>query len=62
MSTERWVRLIAGTLVTLSAVLSYVHSPYWLLFTLFLGLSLFQSALTRWCPMEKILHKLGTAP
>ena len=61
MTTDRWIRLIAGTLVTLSAVLSWVHSPYWLLFTLVLGLSLAQSALTLWCPMEKILRKCGAA-
>ncbi len=59
MSLERWIRLIAGTFVTLSVVLSYLHSPYWLFFTLFVGLNLFQSALTRWCLMEKILEKLG---
>lgn len=59
MSLERWVRLIAGVFVTVSVVLSYVHSPYWLLFTLFVGLNLFQSALTRWCLMEDILKKLG---
>jgi H+/gluconate symporter-like permease len=59
MSLERWIRLIAGTFVTLSVVLSYVHSPYWLLFTLFVGLNLFQSALTGWCLMETILGKLG---
>jgi DUF2892 family protein len=58
MTTERWVRLIAGTLVTLSGVLSWVHSPYWFLFTLVLGLSLAQSALTGWCPMETILRSL----
>jgi hypothetical protein len=59
MSLERWIRLIAGSFVTLSVVLSYVHSPYWLLFTLFVGLNLFQSALTRFCLMEDILRKLG---
>jgi hypothetical protein len=59
MSLERWIRLIAGTFVTLSVVLSYVHSPYWLLFTLFVGLNLFQSALTGWCLMEAFLRKLG---
>jgi hypothetical protein len=59
MSLERCIRLIAGTFVTLSVVLSYVHSPYWLLFTLFVGLNLFQSALTGWCPMETFLLKLG---
>jgi len=59
MTLERWIRLIAGTFVLLSLILSQVHSPYWLLFTAFVGLNLFQSALTRWCLMEDILRKLG---
>jgi hypothetical protein len=59
MSLERWIRLIAGSFVTVSVVLSYVHSPYWLFFTLFVGVNLFQSALTRWCLMEEFLKKLG---
>ena len=59
MSLERWIRLIAGSFVTVSVVLSYVHSPYWLFFTLFVGLNLFQSALTRWCQMEGFLKRLG---
>jgi hypothetical protein len=59
MSLERWIRLIAGTFVVVSVVLSYLQSRYWLFFTLFVGLNLFQSALTRWCLMENILLKLG---
>jgi hypothetical protein len=59
MSLERWIRLIAGTFVIASLGLAYVHSPYWLLFTLFVGVNLFQSALTRFCLMEDILRKLG---
>jgi hypothetical protein len=59
MSLERWIRLIAGTFVIVSVTLGYVHSAYWLLFTLFVGVNLFQSALTRWCLMEDILRKLG---
>lgn len=59
MSIERWIRLIAGTFVNLSVLLSYFHSRYWLFFTLFVGLNLFQSALTRWCLMEDILRALG---
>jgi hypothetical protein len=59
MTLERWIRLIAGTFVLLSLILSLVHSHYWLLFTAFVGLNLFQSALTRWCLMEDILRKLG---
>lgn len=59
MSLERWIRLIAGSFVTISVVLSYLHSPYWLFFALFVGLNLFQSALTRWCLIEELLKKLG---
>jgi DUF2892 family protein len=59
MSLERWIRLIAGSFVTLSLTLAYFHSRYWLLFTLFVGLNLFQSSLTRWCLMEEFLKKLG---
>lgn len=59
MTLERWIRLIAGTLIVASVALSYLHSPMWLWFTLFLGVSLFQSSLTGWCPMEDILRKFG---
>ena len=61
MTLERWIRLFAGTFILLSLALSRVHSPYWLLFTAFVGLNLLQSALTRWCLMEDLLRKLGVA-
>jgi len=59
MTIERALRLIAGTFITLSALLAAVHSPYWLYFTGFVGLNLFQSGLTDWCPMMWILEKAG---
>lgn len=59
MTLERWIRLIAGTFILVSLALSQLVSPYWLLFTAFVGLNLFQSALTRWCLMEDLLRKLG---
>ena len=59
MTPERYIRLIAGTFVLVSLLLSQIHSPYWLLFTAFVGLNLFQSALTNWCLMQHILRKLG---
>jgi hypothetical protein len=59
MSLERWIRLIAGTFILASLALSQLVSPYWLLFTAFVGLNLFQSALTRWCLMEDFLRRLG---
>ena len=34
-------------------------SPWWYLFTAFVGLNLLQSGITRWCLMEDILRKAG---
>ena len=59
MSIERYLRLIAGFFVMLSVALGYWVSPYWFLFTAFVGLNLFQSAFTDWCPMMTFLRKLG---
>ena len=59
MTVERFLRGIAGFLVLLSVGLARFVSPYWLLFTGFVGLNLFQSAFTDWCPMITILKKLG---
>jgi hypothetical protein len=61
MTLEQWIRLIAGSFVIVSLLLAYFVSPYWLWFTAFVGANLFQSALTRWCLMEKILLRLGVA-
>jgi hypothetical protein len=62
MNVERYLRLIAGTMVMISLVLGYLISPGWYLFTAFVGLNLFQSAFTCWCPMMTILRKLGVRP
>lgn len=59
MTVERYLRMIAGAFVLLSLALGYSVSPYWYLFTAFVGLNLFQSAFTNWCPMMAILRKAG---
>lgn len=64
MTSWKLVRIFAGLLILLSLVLGVSESPlfvsnYWLLFTAFIGLNLFQSGLTNWCLMENILRKLG---
>lgn len=59
MTVERALRLMAGTFVLLSLALGYWVSHYWFLFTAFVGLNLFQSGLTNWCPAMMILRKLG---
>jgi Protein of unknown function (DUF2892) len=59
MNVERLLRLTAGAFVLLSLALGYFVSPYWFLFTAFVGLNLLQSAFTNWCPMMTILRKVG---
>jgi hypothetical protein len=59
MTVDRILRLVAGFFVLLSVVLGvYVHQN-WLWFTAFVGLNLFQSAFTNWCPLMTILRKAG---
>ena len=55
------IRGIAGTFVLASLALGYLVSPWWYLFTAFVGLNLLQSSFTRWCLMENILEKAGIA-
>lgn len=57
MSTERRVRLLAGSLVALSLLLGYLTSPAWHLLGAFVALNLMQSAVTGFCPAEKILRR-----
>jgi Protein of unknown function (DUF2892) len=59
MTVERGLRLMAGTFVLLSLALGYWFSHYWLLFTAFVGLNLFQSGITNWCPAMMILRRVG---
>jgi len=59
MKMEQYIRAIAGTFILLSLALGYLYSPYWHLFTAFVGLNLLRSAFTKWCLMENILVKLG---
>ena len=59
MNVERMLRMIAGAFVVASVLAGmYVH-PGFFWFTAFVGLNLFQSAFTNWCPMMAILRKVG---
>ena len=59
MTVDRRLRSMAGAFILLSVALGYWLSPYWYLFTAFVGLNLFQSGLTNWCPAMFVLRKLG---
>ncbi len=59
MNMHYLIRGIAGSFILLSLALGTWVSPWWYLFTAFVGLNLVQSSFTRWCLMENILTKLG---
>ncbi|MFH2048368.1 MAG: DUF2892 domain-containing protein [bacterium] len=58
MTLENSIRMLAGLMVLLSLVLYYFVSPYWLLLTVFVGLNLLQSSVTKFCPAEIVFKKL----
>ena len=59
MKLDNMLHLIAGSFVVLSILLGYFVTPYFYLFTVFVGLNLIQSAFSGWCPMMTILRRMG---
>ena len=59
MKTESIVYIVAGSLILTSLALSYWVDQRWLLLAILVGLNLFQSGFTGFCPLERILLKLG---
>ena len=64
MNTHRMIRIFAGAFVLVSLALGAPGSPLfvsanWLWFTALVGVNLFQSGFTCFCPLEKILLKMG---
>lgn len=59
MKVDDLVMMFAGVFVATSALLGFFYSKYWLLFTIFVGLNLFQYSFSGFCPLRIILKKLG---
>ncbi len=59
MSIQRIIFLVAGTLVLTSVALGHFVNQWWLLLAAFVGFNMFQTAFTGFCPLERILIKLG---
>lgn len=59
MKLHAMIRGIAGTFVLASLALGHWVSPWFYLFTAFVGLNLLQSAFTGTCPMMAILRRVG---
>lgn len=61
MCDDRIIRRFAGVFILLSVALAHWVHPAWLLFTAFVGANLLQSSFTAFCPLERILGRLGLA-
>ena len=59
MTSERMTTALAGSFILGSLLLAYFTSPYWLLLTAFVGLNLFQSSFTGFCPATMIFKAMG---
>ncbi len=59
MCEDKLIRRIAGLFVMASVALGYWVHPGWLAFTAFVGFNLFQSSLTAFCPLERVLGRFG---
>lgn len=59
MSLDRAVMAFAGLMILASLALSQIHSPYWLLFTAFVGANLLQASFTGFCPAAMLFKRVG---
>lgn len=59
MSAERLLFRIAGSFIVISVALGYFISPYFYLFTAFVGLNMFQFSFTDFCPMISVIKFFG---
>ena len=67
MQTDRWylerrIYLAVGINISVASVLVLVHSPWWLLFTGFVGIAMLWFAATGFCIMANALYWLGAEP
>ena len=59
MCNDFIIRRFAGAFVLASVALGYWVNPAWFLFTAFVGVNLIQSSYTGFCPLERILGRVG---
>lgn len=61
MNLDRAVMAFAGLMILLSLVLTHFVSPWFWLFTAFIGLNLLQASVTGFCPAAILFRKLGVS-
>ncbi|HEU4483901.1 MAG TPA: DUF2892 domain-containing protein [Povalibacter sp.] len=62
MTIDRMVLAFAGTMVLAGLALGLYVSPNWYWLSAFVGANLLQSSFTGFCPLAKILKRLGVRP
>ncbi len=61
MTIDRLVHIFAGAMILASVALTRWVSPHFVWLTVFVGANLFQSGITNWCLLSRILKRLGVA-
>lgn len=61
MNLDRAVLAFAGVMILLSLALTHYVSPWFWLFTAFIGVNMLQSSLTGFCPAAIVFRKLGVS-
>lgn len=56
---NRIIFFVAGTFVLTGIVLSHYLNSNWIWLSVFVGVNMLQSSLTKFCPLEKILTSVG---
>ena len=59
MTVDRIVHMVAGFMVLLSVILAHYVHPYFIGLAIFVGINLFQSGITNFCPLASMLKKAG---
>ena len=59
MNLDRAIFAFAGVMILASVLLVHFVSPWWLLFTAFIGLNMLQASFTGFCPAAMVFKALG---
>ncbi len=62
MNIDRLVMRFAGSVILLSVALAHFFSPWWLLLAVLVGANLLQAWFTGFCPLARVLRRLGARP
>jgi len=62
MNIDKAVFRFAGLVILVTLVLSHYHSAHWLWLTAFVGLNMLQASFTGFCPLARVLARMGLRP